>query len=565
MVREKGGKQALTLNDIFMLFLLIMTIMLIIAKKGHEKLIPIISILNMIYERITEITIISIILLTLIIYMIKREMAIKDKILLGFNIIKPVFIDLSEPRHIVIFGMTGSGKTETAKRIAFSSKKRKFIMDWSGEYNYGVTATPNELSLNLNSHEIVDALTSAFQLTIPQQSVLFESISKVNNLTDIIEKVKEVKVKSETQREIKNAILRRLVPLEKLKLFNGNLKLNEVDTIDLSKLTYEAKKLVVNLILRMFYNSPKPGILIIEEAQNIIPRQKADQTPNSAELIINELRKKGVCVILIAQTPSQISLAFRNADYIIIHRLQLTPKEAQILGIDYDEAKRIARLETGECLLIERGRKQWVKVLLSKKRENMEQSNEKHRAEISIIKEEKHEKNIINRKNGEENHENIIEEVIEDLIDIHKWRKQTNTKIEKIEEIISKVVQDLREIYETIENAKKVEIASNPILLTDFIKRTNEKITQLSTAIAVLRRNNAEIKERIEEITNNRNQNLKWIIDDISNLNKKIKTIEDALKNQIKITSEIENKIRILHDKLIDFENWVKEAINSIA
>jgi len=447
--------------------------------------------------------------------------------------------------------MTGSGKTETAKRIAYTTKKKKLIIDWAGEYAYGRIATPQELNLKLTPHEIIDSISSAFQLTIPQQAFLLEAAKGTETLTEIINKIKQAKA-NETEREIKNALLRRLLPLEELGLFTGNLSLSEIDTLDLSELTYEAKKLTINIILRMFYNSPEPRILIIEEAQNIIPARQLNQTPTTAELIINELRKKGVSVILIAQMPSQVSLAFRNADYIIIHRLQLTIKEAQTLGLNNNEIKRIAKLKTGECLIISRGEKNWIKILKEKNKPAKVQSKRK---EIKI------------KQSYQKEFYPPIEEIIEEISLLSKWRIETSNKINKIEEILSKITQDLRELNEAWEATRKAKIAINPISIGDFIKRTNEKLTQLSTAIAVLRRKQLEEKHHFKsslETVNHEQTNINEIKSELTEIKKRIADLEKTTKQNIRKIYGLIDKLQKLQGNLIEFERWVKEVFNDI-
>lgn len=443
--------------------------------------------------------------------------------------------------------MTGSGKTETAKRIAFSTKKkRKLIIDWAGEYAHGKIAKPQELNLKLTPHEIIDAISSAFQLTIPQQAFLLQAAKGTKTLTEIINKIKQTRA-IETEREIKNALLRRLLPLEELGLFTGNLNLNDIDTLDLSQLTYEAKKLTVNIVLRMFYNSPEPRILIIEEAQNIIPARHLNQTPTTAELIINELRKKGVSVILIAQMPSQISLAFRNADYIIIHRLQLTMKEAQTLGLNKEETERLAKLETGECLIIHKGEKIWTKIL--KKEDKQEKNN--HQVQLENERWQYNQQTLYP----------TISEIVEEISSISKWRLETSNKIIKIEEILSKITQDIRELNDAWEAIRKAKVAINPISLGDFIKRTNEKLVQLSTAIAVLRRKQIEEKT---QTTKNKQHNSDEIKLQIKEIRRKIEDLDKNIKqNTRKIYSLIE-KLQKLQTNLIEFERWVKEVFNNI-
>lgn len=490
------------------------------------------------------------VILTVSSILIKAKLLSKSKILLGFNTLKPVMIDLSKPRHIVIFGMTGSGKTETAKKIVHSTKRRKLIVDWAGEYFYGKVATPQELNLKLTPHEIIDSISSAFQLTIPQQAFLLEAAKGTETLTEIIRKMKKMKT-NETEREIRNALLRRLLPLEEMGLFTGTLSLSEIDTLDLSKLTYEAKKLTINIALRMFYNSPEPRILVIEEAQNVIPTRQLSQTPTTAELIINELRKRGVSVILIAQMPSQVSLAFRNADYIIVHRLQLTVKEAQTLGLSNNEVKKIAKLETGECLIISKGEKIWIKVLRRKNKQGKKphRTREKTKAE----------------KHHQEKDYPYIEEIIEEISLISKWKTETSNKINRIEEILSKITQDLRELNDAWEAIKKARIAINPISIGDFIKRTDKRLTQLSTAIAVLRRKQLEKNLKTNfRMTNHDQTNMNEIKSEIIEIKKKITNLERSTKQNIRKIYGVADKLQKLQGSLIEFERWVKEVFNNI-
>ncbi len=554
----------ISIKDLITLTLLFTIMTIILAKKtatNPEKLATLQTAIKSISNP-SILAMLTLITLTLTAYSLKNALFTKDKILIGFNGPLPAYIDLSTPRHVVIFGMTGSGKTETAKRIALNSKKKKLIIDWAGEYQHGLTATPKLLTLNLKPHEIVDSIASAFHLSMPQQAVLYEASKEAKNLSDIIKKIREIKPATETQREIRDAILRRLLPLESMKLFSGELNLSEIDTLDLSSLTYEAKKLVANIVLRMFYNSPEPRVLVVEEAQNIIPRQPPGNPPTSAELIINELRKRGVSVILVAQTPSQISLAFRNADYIIMHRLQLTPSEAQVLGISKDEAERLAQLETGHCLIIERGRKRWIKILIAKKRKSSP-INIKTKSQISMTVKEP----LKNRESNSdrESKKEIIDELIEDLTSILKWKREASTKIEKLEEIVSKLTQDIQELSEAWEAAKHAEIASNPTYISNFIKRTSEKLAQLSVAIAVLRRRYAELQKKQEEERGNESAYIKEIEKKISLLNEKVEYLENAAKRHGRAILEVRKKLSTLHYKLIDFERWIKEELSTIA
>lgn len=444
----------------------------------------------------------------------------KNKVFIGLNGLRPVYLDLSGNKHIVIFGMTGSGKTETAKRILKSVNKKKLIIDWSGEYTDYKSIEPSELKIDLKKEDIIDAIISTFQLTIPQQTLLIEASKRGGGLKEIIEEIKKINYQSDSGREVKDALIRKLSILEKLNLFNGNKNLAEVEAINLSKITFEAKKLVTNIILKSFYNNPEPRILVIEEAQNIMPRQN-QETINVTELIINEIRKYGVNVILIAQTPSQISNVYRNAEYVIIHRLRLTHHEIQELGLKMEEAEKISKLNLGECIIISGGEKREVRLIGVK-------GVIKNISKIKYENTVKDEIERINIRNLEEDYEIIKRKVIE------------------LEENYKQLIEKYRRI-------EKVKIAENPISLGEFIDRTEDKLVKISTSISILK----DKMESIEEKTSKNNldkQNFESIIGKIE---------KQTITNSNRII-ELERRIDDILDKMKRFEYWVKEVISQI-
>jgi len=281
------------------------------------------------------------------------------------------------PCHVFVFGMTGSGKTSSVKKIVRSRWLRRpvLVLDWGGEYgDLGFReVSPEEVSMKgLRPVDIVDALGMAYQLTRPQEAFLLRCLRGTSKLRDVVEKVENYPVKSTAEVEVREALLRRLEALRSLSLFEGDVAIEglmaENTALSLKHLPYEARRLTVSILLRMIYNAaptinPRGAIIVLEEAENIVPARRFEEQPSSGEVILNEVRKWNVSVIAIAQLPSQVSpSAFRNCEYILIHRVMLTPLEASWLGLEEGEVRRLSKLNTGELLLIHRGSKRWLKV-----------------------------------------------------------------------------------------------------------------------------------------------------------------------------------------------------------
>ena len=438
---------------------------------------------------------IAIMMIALIILMQRSS---KSKILLGRRGFLPFYLDLNEAKHIVIFGITGSGKTNTAKLIVESFKGSKLILDWNGEYLIGRVAKPSDISIrNLSTLEFCEALASSLQLTAPQYAMLLEVARDSINLCEIIEKLKKYPIESDTRREIRNALLRRLEPLSYFNLFSGNLTINDIDTIDLSGLTYDAKRLVANVIVRLIYNNPAKQLVVLEEAQNLLTPRRLDQPPTSCELILDEIRKHGVRVLAIAQIPSLVSTTYRNAEYIIVHRLSLTPEEARNLGLSDDERERIAKLRNGQCLVIHRGKKTFVKVF---------------KAHIEVAKptikdEEKHSKEaeplMSTTKIKKINDYELLPCIIEDLKEINEWRKNVTISLELMSKEINELKQLTRGLVDKVSSLKAVERIRPHEDLNEKLKHIK---SNLESRIEGLELSLNYVKERIldlEEVLKN--------------------------------------------------------------
>jgi DNA helicase HerA-like ATPase len=281
------------------------------------------------------------------------------------------------PHHVFMFGMTGSGKTSSVKKILTSRWIRRpiAVLDWAGEYGdlklKGVGVS--EVSMRgLRPVDVVDAFSSAYELTKPQEAFLLRCLKTATRIREVVERVEEYPVRSAVEAELREALLRRLEPLRSLGLFEGEVGVEELLSsnvrVDLSSLPYEARRLAVNVLLRLMYNmfsraGPRGAIIVLEEAENVIPARRLEEAPSSGEVILNEVRKWGVSVLAVAQLPSQVSPStFRNCEYILLHRVQLTPLEASWLGLNEEEVRRLSRLDTGMLLLIHRGSRRWVRM-----------------------------------------------------------------------------------------------------------------------------------------------------------------------------------------------------------
>jgi len=377
-------------------------------------------------------------LLTLTI-VLRIKLTSQGKVLLGArHFFLPFYLDLRVAKHIVIFGITGSGKTNTARLIVRSFKGSKLIIDWNGEYLLGKVARPSELSISqLSILDFCEALASSLQLTAPQYAMLLEVARDSSNLSEIIEKLRKYPTESDTRREIKNALLRRLEPLSYANLFSGSLTIDNVDTIDLSGLTFDAKRLVANVVLRLIYNNPTKQLLVLEEAQNLLLPRRPDQPPTSCELILDEIRKHGVRVLAIAQIPSLVSTTYRNAEYVVIHRLSLTTEEARDIGLTEEERRKIAKLPNGCCMVISKGQKVTIKVF---KVENLEPRNKvaKDQVEAQYTKTAQSAEKVSFDPS-------LMSCVIEDLKELNEWRRETSNNVS----MLMKEIDEIRQLTKT--------------------------------------------------------------------------------------------------------------------
>ncbi|MEM0217308.1 MAG: DUF87 domain-containing protein [Candidatus Nezhaarchaeales archaeon] len=437
--------------------------------------------------------IIFLILLTLTI-ILRINLTSQGKVLLGVRcLFIPFYLDLRVAKHIVIFGITGSGKTNTAKLIVRSFKGSKLIIDWNGEYLLGKVARPSELSISqLSILDFCEALASSLQLTAPQYAMLLEVARDSSNLSEIIDKLRKYPTESDTRREIKNALLRRLEPLSYANLFSGSLTIDDIDTIDLSGLTFDAKRLVANVVLRLIYNNPTKQLLVLEEAQNLLLPRRPDQPPTSCELILDEIRKHGVRVLAIAQIPSLVSTTYRNAEYVVIHRLSLTTEEARDIGLTEEERRKIAKLPNGCCMVISKGQKVTIRVFKVK---NLEPRNE-------VAKEQEVEiqyKKTTQLAEKVSFDPSLLSCVIEDLKELNEWRREASNNVNMLMKEIDEIKQLTKTFLDKL-SLLEAQLITPPLTIKSLKIEIDKIKIDLTERIESLEYSLSFMKERLSEI-----------------------------------------------------------------
>ena len=136
--------------------------------------------------------------------------------------------------HITVLGRSGSGKTNTAKVLLEELAKKRIyalVLDWAGEYsvkgfkrlipgdNFSISVfTPSDEEDPERVDVIVDLFDATFHLTQPQLYMLRLAVkravsSNARSISDLLEALEEVPVRSYYDNEVKAALVRRLTPL----------------------------------------------------------------------------------------------------------------------------------------------------------------------------------------------------------------------------------------------------------------------------------------------------------------------------------------------------------------
>jgi len=311
------------------------------------------------------------------------------RLLLGYSYFLPFFLKL-QPGHIVIYGRTGSGKSNTAKLMAAKISRRLpvLILDWAGEYDlksFEKLVPGRNFKLNplqhiygdLSEHIdfLVDLFGDIFQLSDPMKFMLRKSLKKAFKntssplLADLLDTIDSVPIKSYYDHETKMAIKRRLTHLVEgyfERAFSGmshdiSYIFSRNIIIDLSVFRSVHVKILFNLILlKMLYDfvvsqklfsSSVNHVIIIEEAWNIVPYRRLDYAPLLGERLFAELRKYGECIIAVSQSPVETSWSLaKNARIVIIHNI-LDKDVELIFGLNVN--RPTSKLSPGQAYVIQ--------------------------------------------------------------------------------------------------------------------------------------------------------------------------------------------------------------------
>ena len=321
----------------------------------------------------------------------------EKSILLGFTSGGgPVALPIKDvTRHISIFGATGSGKTTTASAISTRLSEESIpvlILDWHNEYRHLVEEhrcrvfTPgkdgNPLLLNPlppsseeDVLETISVLEEALNLSPPQAYYLEDTVRRMVTagmkvtLKTLIRNLDYRYDESYSGREARAALLRKLHLLasgptrymfaekETLPDFTGGVvyivELGHIRSISLRRLyTLILLKKVFRIYEELGVSKYVRLTIIIDEAQNVLGASES----NVASRMLSEIRKYGVGLVVVTQSPSSISpQVLKNCGTKIIHSIRSNLdlkviEESTSLG--KDEVKSLPYLRRGEALIV---------------------------------------------------------------------------------------------------------------------------------------------------------------------------------------------------------------------
>ncbi len=286
-------------------------------------------------------------------------------------------------RHIGIFGSTGSGKSNTASFLARQLITKGFnviVLDWHGEYKeklpgFTIFNQDNVFKLNpLKFNDIddtIEILSDVLQLTDPQRFLLFVLLSKVKkingNLSDLFNLLKNINDQSNWIKDVKYALARKLYPLFTSKgkvLFdvdrnpdlNWLLSLNGV-IFDLSFINnLRLRRLYGLFVMKLisdYYMARKTDrklLIVVEEAQNYFQAEN-----EFIDKLISEVRKFGIGLCIVSQSPSSISSnVMKNTNIKIIHAIKSDVDKrilSESLSLPPNIYSAMDKLDVGEAII----------------------------------------------------------------------------------------------------------------------------------------------------------------------------------------------------------------------
>ncbi len=270
-------------------------------------------------------------------------------------------------RHAVILGSTGSGKSNTASYLAreLSRHASVVIIDWYGEHidEGDVVIDPaagDPVPMPADRVSMLELLEEVLDLSPSQSYVLMKVLRDGIGLEELVKEVEYLTPEGRWENESRLALIRRLSPLAYSNIRSvaggwGDTALGDklVSVLDLSRVhPVSSRRLVALSMLRYLETVASPGrrvFVIVEEAQNLV---KANGVVARQ---VAEVRKKGLGIVLVTQSPSRLGEdILLNINVRIIHSLRSwadieVMARSSALG---SEAYRVLpKLRVGEALV----------------------------------------------------------------------------------------------------------------------------------------------------------------------------------------------------------------------
>lgn len=307
-------------------------------------------------------------------------------------------------KHVVVFGATGSGKSNTGKLLVKLLSSRGIpvlVLDSHNEYSDVVREAGGKvIELDGSRHldvlhpfpisdfsdhvsVITDAFNNVFHFTASQYFMFREILTqtlvgaKVANdsagLGQVVDALDQYYPNSFYENETKFALMRRLKPLvegearkafvkgeaikiENLTVGTCDLMLGDIRDADL-------RNLFATTVLALLYEyrltegvSPLKHVVLIEESQNMVPYRDRAQEPSLFEKMFFEMRKYGESLVLVAQFPSQIFPDIvKSAGVKIVHRMTETADSGvamDLMGLNRRFYSQLKHLPVGRALVL---------------------------------------------------------------------------------------------------------------------------------------------------------------------------------------------------------------------
>jgi len=307
-------------------------------------------------------------------------------------------------KHVVVFGATGSGKSNTGKLLVKLLSSRGIpvlVLDSHNEYSDVVReAGGNVIELDGSRHldvlhpfpisdfsdhvsVITDAFNNVFHFTASQYFMFREILTQTlvgarlaegpNGLGQVVNALDQYYPNSFYENETKFALMRRLKPLvegearkafvkgEAIKMENlisgtCDLMLGDIRDADL-------RNLFATVVLALLYEyrltegvSPLKHVALIEESQNMVPYRDRTQEPSLFEKMFFEMRKYGESLVLVAQFPSQVFPDIvKSAGVKIVHRMTETADSGvamDLMGLNRRFYSQLKHLPVGRALVL---------------------------------------------------------------------------------------------------------------------------------------------------------------------------------------------------------------------